>query len=130
MQVMAHTLDFGDIVIIHPAISESSKDAKTTCAYMKIMNRSDRAQFLLGATTAVAERTTLVEFRGSKQDYNEIARIEIPAGQTVDFKQSGWCLRLVGLTQSLYADAGVVQVQLFFANRPLISADFLIDSVK
>lgn len=128
VQVMAHTLDFGDVVIIHPAIVEPAEDSKVTCAYMKIKNRSDHPEILLGASTSVAEHTSLVEFSGATRAINEIARATIPSRQTVDFKHKGWCLHMEGLKRTLYADAGTVEVQLFFANKPPLTVDFMIDS--
>jgi copper(I)-binding protein len=123
---MAHTLDFGTVAIIHPVIQEPVSGANSTCAYMKISNRSEHAVALLGATTSIAERTRLVKAARPKHAIVEIARVEIPPGQTVSLKRMGLCLQMDRLKLPLYG--GSAQGQLFFADRAPLDIEFVIES--
>lgn len=102
-----------EIAITDAWARSSPATAAAGAAYMTITNNGDAADALVGAsseaaTTVEVHETVAVEepaasdgMGGGMMGMQPIARLEIPAGGTVELKPGGYHIMLIGLTQEL-----------------------------
>ena len=86
-----------------------SPTAKTTAAYLTLVNRGDKPLRLLGAETPVAERVSLHETYHLQREgqtvmgMRPVPHLDIPPGGRVELKPGGYHLMLEGLKRPLEA---------------------------
>jgi periplasmic copper chaperone A len=96
---------------------------------------SARADKLIGGNTPVAERFELhtMAMKGDVMEMRQLDAIELPAGQTVEFKPGGLHVMFIGLKQPLalgskvpvtlkFEKAGAITVQFDVMARPAAAA--------
>lgn len=115
----------GSITVTEPWARASSAMAAAGAAYMKIENTGSAADALLGAASSVADTVEVHEtvameapaetegmggmetpaatdgMGGGMMGMQPIARLEVPAGGTVELKPGGYHIMLIGLKQEL-----------------------------
>jgi hypothetical protein len=98
----AHSYKIGPIGIDHPQARPTVTGQPVGGAYMKIVNKG-AADRLLSATTAVAAAVQMhaMAMDGDVMTMREVDAVDLPAGQTVEFKPGGFHLMLMGLKAPL-----------------------------
>lgn len=98
----AHSYKIGPIGIDHPQARPTVVGQPVGGAYMKIVNKG-AADRLLSATTAVAAAVQMhtMAMDGDVMTMREVDAVDLPAGQTVEFKPGGFHLMLMGLKAPL-----------------------------
>jgi copper(I)-binding protein len=98
----AHSYKIGPIGIDHPWARPTVTGQPVGGAYMKIANKG-AADRLLSATTAVAAAVQMhtMAMDGDVMTMREVDAVDLPAGQTVEFKPGGFHLMLMGLKAPL-----------------------------
>ena len=126
----AHSYKIGPIGIDDPRARPTVAGQPVGGAYMKIVNKG-AADRLLSATTAVAAAVQMhtMAMDGDVMTMREVDAVDLPAGQTVEFKPGGFHLMLMGPNKAFlqgdripltltFAKAGKVAVQLAAESRP------------
>jgi copper(I)-binding protein len=92
----------GSISIDDPRARPTVSGQPVGGAYMKIVNKG-AADRLLSATTAVAAAVQMhtMAMDGDVMTMREVDAVDLPAGQTVEFKPGGFHLMLMGLKAPL-----------------------------
>jgi len=98
----AHSYKIGPIGIDDPRARPTVSGQPVGGAYMKIVNKG-AADRLLSATTAVAAAVQMhtMAMDGDVMTMREVDAVDLPAGQTVEFKPGGFHLMLMGLKAPL-----------------------------
>jgi copper(I)-binding protein len=98
----AHSHKIGSIGIDDPRARPTVAGQQVGGAYMKIVNKG-AADRLLSATTAVAAAVQVhtMAMDGDVMTMREVDAVDLPAGQTVEFKPGGFHLMLMGLKAPL-----------------------------
>jgi periplasmic copper chaperone A len=80
-----------------------SMNGTNSAAYFVITNDGDEADTLIGAKSEVASSTEMHETRieNDVAQMVPIARVDVPAHGSIEFKPGGYHVMLVGLTQDL-----------------------------
>lgn len=92
LMAQAHDYKSGSLQIDHPWTRVTPKGATVAGGYVKIENKGNTPDRLIGASGAVSGRTELheVTMEGSVMRMRALANgIEIPAGATVELKPGG-----------------------------------------
>jgi copper(I)-binding protein len=104
-----------EIVVTEKWARASSAMASAGAAYMTITNNGTAADALIGAASPVAETVEVHETvamespapgasaEGGMMGMQPVARLEIPAGGTVELKPGSYHIMLIGLNQELKA---------------------------
>jgi periplasmic copper chaperone A len=103
----AHGYDAGDLRIGHPWARPTVPGQGVGGGYLKLTNKGTSADKLVSAKVdaGVAQRVELHSMRmdGNMMRMQEVAAIEVPAGQTVELAPGGLHLMLMGLKAPLKA---------------------------
>ena len=84
-------------------MSGMSGSGTTSAAYFVIVNQGSEADTLIGATSEVASKIEMHETHiiNDVAEMLPVPRLEVPAGERIEFKPGGYHLMLEGLTQDL-----------------------------
>ena len=84
-------------------MSGMSGSGTTSAAYFVIVNQGSEADTLIGATSGVASKIEMHETHiiNDVAEMLPVPRLEVPAGERIEFKPGGYHLMLEGLTQDL-----------------------------
>lgn len=102
---LAHDFTAGDLFIDHPWSRAMPPNAVTGAAYLRIENRGETPDKLLGAETAAAAYTELHEHihQDGLMKMQQVQTLAIEPGQTVEFQPGGYHIMLFNLQQPLVA---------------------------
>jgi copper(I)-binding protein len=92
----AHEITQGALKIVHPWVSETEE--QQAALHLKIRNMSDQPERLLGATSAIADRVSLLDVHGK-----ETTGLPIAVRGEVSLPSSGPQIVLRGLKKPLRA---------------------------
>jgi copper(I)-binding protein len=86
-----------------PGMSGMSGSETNSAVYFVIVNEGSEADTLIGASSDVASNVELHETRiqGDVAEMAPVARVDVPARGSVEFKPGGYHVMLVGLKQDL-----------------------------
>lgn len=104
LMAQAHDYKSGSLQIDHPWTRVTPKGATVAGGYVKIENKGNTPDRLIGASGAVSGRTELHEMtmEGSVMRMRALANgIEIPAGATVELKPGGLHIMFMELKSPL-----------------------------
>ena len=101
---------------VNDAWARPAPSGGQSAAYFTITNPATTAEALVSATspgaTMVSVHETSVDGAGMS-DMHPVARVNVPAGQSVEFKPGSYHLMLMGLTSELTA-GGTIELHLVF----------------
>lgn len=105
--------------------------AKVSSGYMKIINNSDKAITLTGATTAIAKHTEFhrMFMRDSKMAMRKVDALEIPAKGSITLASNGYHLMFMGVKNALKADQ-VITVRMQQADGEQFDVQLLVMPLK
>ena len=120
----------GQVGIENAWARASVPGAKVAGGYMTIVNRGDKADKLLGATSPAAARveTHVHIMRGEVAEMREVPGYDIPASGRFELKPGGAHLMLVDLKRPL-APGDKVPVTLRFARAGEIKAELAVGAL-
>ncbi len=127
----AHEYERGSLKVHHPWARPTPPGVTVGAAYFGIQNRGAQPDTLTGFSTPAAGRVELHETKmeGDMMRMRPIAKLEVPAGATVNAEPGGLHLMLIDLKQPLvlgqripltlqFARAGRVQVEVVVESAP------------
>ncbi|PKM04903.1 MAG: hypothetical protein CVV16_03180 [Gammaproteobacteria bacterium HGW-Gammaproteobacteria-6] len=105
LPALAHEFSAGELFIDHPWSRAMPPSAQTGAAYLRIENRGDSADTLLGAETPVAAYTELHEHvhQDGLMKMQQVQRLSIEPAQALEFQPGGYHIMLFNLQQPLVA---------------------------
>lgn len=112
---VAHEYSAGDLHIQHPWSRALPPVAPTGAAYLTIENRGEQSDTLLGASTPIAGHTELHEHvhQDDLMKMQQIDRVEIAPGESVEFSPGGHHVMLFELKEPLVAGHGYPMTLIF-----------------
>jgi copper(I)-binding protein len=114
----AHEIALKSLKIVHPWVYETEE--QQTALHCKIRNTSDTAERLLGATSAVADRVSIVDAHGRE------TTLPIAARQEISFQSGEPQIVLTGLKKPLRAYDSFDLV-LVFRNVGQVTVEVLVE---
>lgn len=104
---------------------------KVSSGYMKIINKSDKAITLIGATSVIAKHTEFhrMFMRDSQMAMRKVDALEIPAKDSVTLTNNGYHLMFMGVKNALKADQ-VITVSMQQANGEQFDVQLLVMPLK
>jgi copper(I)-binding protein len=121
-----------DIMVMNAAAPESlTPAAKTAAVYLSIMNHGSSDDALVSATTPAAEHATIHQtaMENDVMKMNEVERLAIPAGATVDLKPAATHLMLTGLKAPL-KEGETLSLTLAFEKSGEVKIDVPVVDIK
>lgn len=101
---LAESFRLGDIVVETPWTRATPGGAKVAGGYLKIVNKGDQADRLIGGTSEFAERFEVhsMEMRDGVARMAPVeGGLEIPPGETVELAPGGYHVMFMGLKRGL-----------------------------
>ena len=114
---------------IYTPMAVAAKTGEVSGAFLTIKNTGSEADRLVGAASDVAGATQVHEtiMDGDVMKMQEVAAIEVPAGQTVELKRGGYHVMFLDLKQDLVAGQ-TITVTLKFEKAGEISVPVTVKS--
>jgi copper(I)-binding protein len=118
----AHEIAVRSLKIVHPWVYETEE--RQTALHAKIRNTGKAADRLLGATTAIADRISILDAHGK-----ETTGIPIPARGEISLQSGGPQIVLMGLKKHLIAYDSFDLV-LVFRDAGQVTIDVLVEETE
>jgi copper(I)-binding protein len=115
------------INISHPWIREAHPNAEVLAGYMEINNQSPHSQILVGARSVDFKSVMLHQSitKEGMTHMNHAKKIEIKAGTTLQFSQSGFHLMLMN-PKKIIKQGDKIQILLEFGDGRVLAIDFTV----
>lgn len=117
--VHAHEFKAGNLEIDHPWTRATPKGAKTAGGYLKITNKGQEADRLIGGSAGGAESVEVHEMsvENNVMKMRQLTGgLEIKPGETVELKPGSYHLMMIGLKKP-YEEGELVKGSLTFESR-------------
>ena len=114
--VFAKAAIASDIMVMNPVAAESlTATATTGAAYLSVMNHGAAEDAIIAVSTPAAEHASLHEttMENDVAKMNEVPRLVVPAGATIDLAPAGTHIMLTGLKAPLKAGETVPLILTF-----------------
>ncbi|MDB5799615.1 MAG: copper chaperone PCu(A)C [Rhodocyclales bacterium] len=126
----AHEYKLGNIRIVHPWARATLPGAQTGGVYLQLRN-DGAADRLVSAKAEVAEAAEIhvMSMDGNVMQMRKLDKgVELPAGQTVEFKSGGLHIMLVSLKAPL-KEGSMIPLRLRFEKAGEVSVDVKVESL-
>ncbi|MDU0353200.1 copper chaperone PCu(A)C [Paraglaciecola aquimarina] len=103
MLSLVSSLAFAELVITQATVRLLPPSVANTSAYFTVENKSNQDEFLISASSKVANKTELHNHvhQDGMMKMQQQAEVKIPAGQSVHFAPGGLHIMLFGLQHTL-----------------------------
>jgi copper(I)-binding protein len=118
----AHEITLKSLKIVHPWVYETEE--RQIALHAKIRNTGEAADRLLGASTAIADRISILDANGK-----ETTGVPIPARRDISFQSGGPQIVLIGLKKHLVAYDSF-DVVLVFRDAGHVTIEVLVEETE